>query len=1000
MSRRGLPGKCMAILLVVVLLFNHHIDFFASTPRLPPSPFTCCFKSEALQIRPVWWKRPTLFVSRSYYRIVMRLRPTTPADYSVEDYTHLGADIPFTGERLLQHIRGTVSPIAFPLAQNVWRWVEIATGLKSPNQVYEETIRPRVDKVVAEALSQDVPSDKPLLVLRIGGEAGAGKTTFCNWLVDHENARLSVAHPTLPQPMAVLLSFDNYLIPEHLRPIDPETARYSERPEHKFETERFYRDFLTLLDGREIHHPVFNVTTRLRVQKADGQGELLMPLSAKGRILVVDGIGSLGPNVFDEKDIQMFMDGDYDALKLRLLQRMALHTIHAETERQFVDRRDMLRLIEEVPWIYPNKQYATHVASALELPEALYVLYRRGRLDNPTPEIAGACKELGLDLQTLVADLHYVYNSRVEARHFAHPFIGYAESDTFVTFFDDRNLAITTPRSGSEKAFNKRLISFYERILKRRLGGYMVPGSIIEPRHLELPVDNTYGRKKKVLVQSKVPTLRVRLEKISTQLAAARQWGQADRIHTLLAESRSLLDSFFETQAALWRRGIFDSDPDLLDKYGTMITDGKEHVVLIGIDNLQSSPPHASYESDAAFFISNVFRIREAGIDSAIIDDFESHLNDFEHRSPFHDPFGCDIEIATAVPEVADWDIGRQQLALIQDRVWRAHIVIAQRGFLQLLQRRPATDGTPPLFYWIHLLAEAVYSRFSAEYQALEKTLEEITTGTEGALQNMRRMDSKQQTAWVNSVLDVVMAQNPSLRLDEASLYRLKMGISFFNSRLERARQIQIIPRLWDFFIPHGSRSAILGGGVKKYIVVVVIVTLLEVPLIPALPLRLWIAFSTWASGYHAVLSTMMSSLWIYLVVGAAILMASLVITFMHGFPKIPGTWFSKSKWTRWYRELHRLHPQTAQQWRVRFVGASLISWIGFSAVLSTSIAGWLAGAQPIAEYVFPDWLAGYAPSWVPALLAHMAWNLGMGLAGHPEYWLSLPHAFLASRAA
>lgn len=160
-------------------------------------------------------------------------------------------------------------------------------GIQTVADLNEEITKGRIQEtiLVQEALQEkkigDIArtiADRPgMKFILIAGPSSSGKTTFSH--------RLSIqlrAHGMIPHPIAV----DNYFVDREKTPRDKD-GKYNYECLEAIDVEKFNRDMIDLLDGKEVPLPTFNFKI--------GKQEYLTPPKKLGAqdVLVIEGIHCL-----------------------------------------------------------------------------------------------------------------------------------------------------------------------------------------------------------------------------------------------------------------------------------------------------------------------------------------------------------------------------------------------------------------------------------------------------------------------------------------------------------------------------------------------------------------------------------------------------------------------------------------------------------------------------------------------------------------------------------
>ncbi len=712
-------------------------------------------------------------------------------------------------------------------------------------------------------------------------------------------------------------------------------------------------------------------------------------IAPAGKVLVFEGLltladeaGMPAQDLDPTRDLTVWFDADFEARRIRMAPRAPLRGL---SEWDFMNRREFLRLNEELPYVEPTRKRARWVANTLNLAEAIYVLYRQGALHDPSPQINKVFEELGINLEDIVAALRGYYVSAIKERLSLRKLNEDLGGTAFIVFFDDGGLVIKAPHPSFQVEFEDKFINFYNKVLKKRLGGLMVPGAIERMDDLHIPaiVGNRYGKLRHVLVQNRVDPLSKRLMTLAKE-------GQIEK-------AQALIDSFFVLQRGLWRLGIVDTDANMMEQYGVMVLDGLERVVVFGLDGLTTD--RQQYKPEVFRGLGRRFKNRGL-LPEALVAYYMEKAIEMETKPDValkDTEFGRDIEHAKAVPDLSDYEIGKKQMAYLDERITDAKLREVRIIFDHFLTTRPPNDSIPPFLYWLKLYQETLYGPGDEEYQILQRLHDQlmawpandlIALCSEGALMRQGRET-------IERLLDAaVILDKP---LSGPDLYHLKEGLRFFSVMVEKERPIPDVPRLWKkLLLPGLLQERMARSLLWTLVTALAVIALVELPLTPML--GLWLT---------PLFDSLSRELFIW---ASSIGFGSLLATLIHGFPIIKRSPTSYRRLAERYpdarlirilgwvgktyqRQVER-YPQTLKQFGYRFLGAVVITALGFLPVFSEYAGTVLAHLEPLTRYIFPywlaSWLAPYMPALVPAYFGHMAYNYTMYRLGHPEFWLSL----------
>jgi len=184
---------------------------------------------------------------------------------------------------------------------------------------------------------------------------------------------------------------------------------------------------------------------------------------------------------------------------------------------------------------------------------------------------------------------------------------------------------------------------------------------------------------------------------------------------------KDLMIHYFELQQELWERGVVDTDPRFMEKYGLMIINGQEQLVVIGLDGLTDNPDRYNP------LIFRRKKIRPVGLSDDLLKYYDSLarqmvLSKDVFRAKY---FETGLQKAFSVPDVSDVEISEMQMRHIVEFVKEAKISMLHKLFSTL----SINDGHPEI-YWVKLYLDTVYVPGTPQYKVVEKIYEQMISDT------------------------------------------------------------------------------------------------------------------------------------------------------------------------------------------------------------------------------------------------------------------------------
>ncbi|MBD3264997.1 MAG: hypothetical protein GF375_07830, partial [Candidatus Omnitrophica bacterium] len=188
---------------------------------------------------------------------------------------------------------------------------------------------------------------------------------------------------------------------------------------------------------------------------------------------------------------------------------------------------------------------------------------------------------------------------------------------------------------------------------------------------------------------------------------------------------KSLIDDYFSLQKQLWMRGVVDSDPQIMEKYGLMVLNGRETMVVIGLDGLTD---------DINSYNVSVFRKNRLSL--AFL---PSHLRAYYTqkmqesvlgREKFSRLYGRVFDASwwksfvVPVPDVSDIDISEFHMHEIVKRSRQAKLDMLRR-FFDSIER---AEGLHLALYWAKLYLDTIYPEGTPAHGVVEGVYQCLTS--------------------------------------------------------------------------------------------------------------------------------------------------------------------------------------------------------------------------------------------------------------------------------
>ncbi|MDO8489685.1 MAG: methyltransferase domain-containing protein, partial [Candidatus Omnitrophota bacterium] len=506
---------------------------------------------------------------------------------------------------------------------------------------------------------------------------------------------------------------------------------------------------------------ILSIGTNARTLTRGQKLEALEAVSPAGKVFIVEGILALYDSQLCREGLSLYITGDYQARELRMIIRAAREKGRKMTEEEFVEQRRQLVRTEEIPFIRPTRKNARWVATTLTRSESIYMLYTRGELYRPVAQVREALKRFNIDYKSLVRVLKDISNSAIRLSLAA----GEIENDkvgtAFKVIFIKGGVVVKIPRFHFMSAFEREFSEFYTNVLKKRLGGLMVPGTIlnVSALNIHLEVDCRMIELGKVLIQNTIPTLKERLMELVKQ--------------NDMAAAQELIAEYFRVQLELARRGVIDTDPKIMEKYGLIIMDGAEQLVVVGVDGLTIN----SEAYDPGVYIKEGMRPVE--LPAALLEYYDQEAAkmpaSLQELTDLYLSKGMDE--AHEVADISDTQISKLQMAYIVNLVRREKIAL-----LRKLWGSISYGQDNPFIYWLKLYLDTMYPEDTPQYNFIQALYEIILTRPgflEGQKPQRKAVEDLMRTLPQADILDDVELYNISQDLIECVVDEgEKQGIS------------------------------------------------------------------------------------------------------------------------------------------------------------------------------------------------------------------------------
>jgi len=455
----------------------------------------------------------------------------------------------------------------------------------------------------------------------------------------------------------------------------------------------------------------------------------------EGKIIVAEGILTLSSKELNKQALSVFIDAEYWPRLLRMLVRFNTETGRKESKSDFIGKRMTLRLTEEIPFIVKTREFAQFLVSTQTRSESILTFFLAGmlkRAEKLSPEVLEAFRELNIEPSALNEELQKISLEEIRRRLRMGGVVDYTAGSSFWVFFLDGELVLKSPRREFQSQFEK-FVLFHEDVLKQRLGDLMVPSTVVDVTDLGITqmVDGERLRLGKVIVQGRVEPLSERFSRLSKQREELYERLKTFSAETNMGETQALYDAYikldddvrglmvhyFELQQELWERGIVDTDPRFTEKYGLMIINGQEQLVVIGLDGLTDNPD---------LYDPNIFRrkkIRPTGLSGILLKYYASLAKDMVPSKKIFlaKYFKTNLQKAFFVPDVSDVEISEMQMRHIVGLVKKAKISMLYKLFNML----SISDGHPEI-YWAKLYLDTVYVPGTPQYKVVETIYEQM----------------------------------------------------------------------------------------------------------------------------------------------------------------------------------------------------------------------------------------------------------------------------------
>jgi len=495
-----------------------------------------------------------------------------------------------------------------------------------------------------------------------------------------------------------------------------------------------------IITGQADETVMIRVDSHERQLSKDEPIEAWERIDPEGKIIIIEGILALSNKKLTQQSLSVFIDAEFWPRLLRMLVRFKGESGRGESKSEFIEKRMTLRLTEEIPYILPTREHAQLLASTQTRSESILAFFLAGifeKTETFPQEINEVFKDLGIEPSVLSEELQKISLEGIRRLLRKGGVIDYTAGTSFWVFFLEGELVLKSPRREFQSRF-KDFILFHDKVLKQRLGGLMVPSSVCDVTDLGITqmVDGEQLHLGNVIIQSRVEPLKERVSRLLSQNQAIHKrikgfsaksdvkeiqglFSAYNRTHE---EIKDLIERYFMLQQELWSRGIVDTDPRFMEKYGLMVIHGQEQLVVIGVDGLVDDP--SQYDP-------LIFRrqgIRPTDLPRDFLSYYDSLVEDMvPSRDVFHtEYFETHLQEARPVPDLSDVEISEMQMRYIVELVKKAKISMLRTLFNTLSVRDDQLGR-----YWVKLYLDTVHPHGTLQYKVVEGVYEQIINDTE-----------------------------------------------------------------------------------------------------------------------------------------------------------------------------------------------------------------------------------------------------------------------------
>jgi hypothetical protein len=440
----------------------------------------------------------------------------------------------------------------------------------------------------------------------------------------------------------------------------------------------------------------------------------------KDSVYIVEGILSLydlpevanGRRLSSKYVSNIFIDADYDVRLTRGILRMKERLRESE-DREPTDEEIMnyayqfwhrQREEELVISESADRSNAVRVSNQTRA-EDIFVLFKDGELMLPTNlDVLGEMGVLPYRSQRRLEEKGEEWVKKYLRDHFEGKSFDKVKDrksgSSFEVFFIGGGLVLKVYKK--PKRFDEDEAEFFEKVLKQRAGGILVPGIILDISDLNI-TETVSGKKRKlgrVLIQNTG-------ESFEERVSALLKEGNIEK-------AKKLIDEFFELQKKMWSVGIIDKDPQIMKEYGIIIDNGKEKLVAFVSNSMSNNPGHyapKNYDADEEKIpavLKEHYRKRK----------FETIV---EKDTFTREVFEKDLQNAEPLHDISHGEVNYQQLKHVITLMAEQKVLLLERCFNEM-----GVKGKLAAVVWIKAFVESVLRMNIPEDTQLCGNLEEF----------------------------------------------------------------------------------------------------------------------------------------------------------------------------------------------------------------------------------------------------------------------------------